>query len=198
MDGHALELDTGTFNMAGSQCGVMLFADMPKGIREMARIVKPDGRVLMNVYGDARKIDFFSFFVRGVQAVRPDFTGPPLDPAPLPYQLQDPERLRGGLAKAGLKDVKVETITETTEFHSGKELWDWIVWSNPIVEMVLGPLNLTNDETGLIQQALEKPVRERAGGRGPAQASCRLYSSLDYRSPLTYDSLVTCATTVSL
>ena len=49
MDGHALELDDASFDMAGSQFGVMLFPDMPKGIREMARVVRPGGRVLMNV-----------------------------------------------------------------------------------------------------------------------------------------------------
>jgi hypothetical protein len=43
------------------------------------------------------------------------------------------------------------------------------MWSNPIVEMVLGSLNLTNDEREVIQQALEKMVRERAGGRGAAK-----------------------------
>lgn len=169
MDGHALELDDNSFDMAGSQFGVMVFPDMPKGIREMARVVKPGGRVLMNVYGDPRKIDFFNFFVRAIQTVRPGFTGPPPDPPPLPFQLQDPERLRKELANAGLKDVKVETVTETTEFQTGKDLWDWLVWSNPIVEMVLGGLNLTSDERGMIQQALEKMVRERAGGDGPAK-----------------------------
>jgi hypothetical protein len=91
-----------------------------------------------------------------------------MDPPPLPFQLQDPERLRKEFATAGLKDIKVETITETTEFQTGKELWDWLVWSNPIVEMVLGSLNLTNGERGVIQQALEKMVRERSGGSGPA------------------------------
>ena len=156
MDGHALELDDDSFDMAGSQFGVMLFPDMPKGISEMARVVKPGGRVLMNVYGDPHEIEFFGFFVAAIQSVRPDFDGPPLDPPPLPFQLQDPERLRKELAAAGLKDVKVETITETTEFKTGKELWDWLVSSNPIVEMVLGSLNLTNDERGVIQQALER------------------------------------------
>ena len=63
MDGHALELDDDSFDMAGSQFGVMLFPDMPKGISEMARVVKPGGRVLMNVYGDPHKIEFFGFFV---------------------------------------------------------------------------------------------------------------------------------------
>jgi hypothetical protein len=69
-----------------------------------------------------------------------------------------------------LKDVKVETITEMTEFRSGKEMWDWIVWSNPIVERVLsGILNLTNHERGVIQQTLDKMAGERAGGSGVAK-----------------------------
>lgn len=169
MDGHALELDDNSFDLAGSQFGVMLFPDMPKGISELARVVKPGGRVLMTVYGDPHKIEFFGFFMAAIQSVRPDFTGPPMDPPPLPFQLQDPERLRQELAAVGLKDIRVETITETTEFQTGKELWDWLVWSNPIVEMVLGSLNLTNDERGVIQQALEEMVRERAGGSGAAK-----------------------------
>jgi ubiquinone/menaquinone biosynthesis C-methylase UbiE len=169
MDGHALELDDNSFDMAGSQFGVMLFPDMPKGISEMVRVVKPGGRVLMNVYGDPHRIEFFGFLVAAIQSVRPDFNGPPTDPPPLPFQLQDPERLRKEFATAGLKDIQVETITETTEFQTGKELWDWLVWSNPIVETVLGSLNLTNDERGVIQQALEKMVRERAGGSGAAR-----------------------------
>jgi ubiquinone/menaquinone biosynthesis C-methylase UbiE len=169
MDGHRLELDDNTFDMAGSQFGVMLFPDMPKGISEMVRVVEPGGRVLMNVYGDPHKIEFLGFLVGAVQAVRPDFNGPPMDPPPLPFQLQDPERLRKEFATAGLKDIKVETITETTEFQTGKELWDWLVWSNPIVEMVLDGLNLTNDERGVIQKALEEMVRERAAGSGAAK-----------------------------
>ena len=94
-----------------------------------------------------------------------------MDPPPLPFQLSDPSRLRAELSAAGLTDVRVETITESTEFRSGNELWEWIVWSNPIVEAVLGSLNLTGDERGTIQQALEKRVRERAGGRGAAVLS---------------------------
>jgi hypothetical protein len=92
-----------------------------------------------------------------------------MDPPPLPFQLQDPERLRRELAAVGLEDITVETITETTEFQHGQDLWDWLVWSNPIVEMVLASLSLTNDERGTIQQALERLVRERAGGSGPAR-----------------------------
>lgn len=169
MDGHALELDDNSFDVAGSQFGVMLFPDMPKGISEMVRVIKPGGRVLMNVYGDPHEIEFFGFFVGAIQSVRPEFDGPPMDPPPLPFQLQDPERLREEYATAGLRDITVETITETTEFQSGEELWDWLVWSNPIVNMVLGSLELTDDETGVIKLTLETLVRERADGDNAAK-----------------------------
>jgi ubiquinone/menaquinone biosynthesis C-methylase UbiE len=169
MDGHALEFDDDSFDMAGSQFGVMLFPDMPKGISEMARAVKPGGRVLINAYGDPHKIEFLGFLVGAVQSVRPEFDGPPMDPPPLPFQLADPDRLRRELSAAGLKDVKVETVTESTEHETGQELWEWLVWSNPIVETVLGSLSLTDDERVLIKQTLEKMVRERAGGSGAAK-----------------------------
>jgi ubiquinone/menaquinone biosynthesis C-methylase UbiE len=168
MDGHALELEDNSFDIAGSQFGVMLFPDMPRGIREMARVTKPGGRVLMNVYGDPHKIEFFGFFVGAIQSVVPSFEGPPMDPLPLPFQLQDSEKLRQEFAKAGLKAIKVETITERTEFQSGEHLWDWLVHSNPIVGMVLGELNLTKEQTTVVQQALEGMLRERSGGSGPA------------------------------
>jgi len=170
MDGHALELDDNSFDMAGSQFGVMLFPDMPKGISEMVRVVKPGGRVLISAYGDPHQIEFLSFLVSAVQSVRPDFNGPPMDPPPLEFQLSDPERLRKELSAAGVKEVKVETITETTEHKTGKDLWEWIVWSNPIVERVLsGMLNLTNHERGVVQQTLDKMARERAGSSGVAK-----------------------------
>jgi SAM-dependent methyltransferase len=168
MDGHALELEDDSFDLVGSQFGVMLFPDMPKGIREMARAVRPGGRVLMNVYGDPRKIEFCGFFVRAIRSVRPDFEGPSMKPPPLPFQLQDPERLRRELSAAGLQDVTVETITESMEFRSGKELWDWLLWSNPIVEGVLRGLQLAGDERGASRDALDRMVRERSGSSGAA------------------------------
>ncbi len=168
MDGHALELEDDVFDVAGSQFGVMLFPDMPRGISELARVTKPGGRVLMNVYGAPQKIEFFSFFVHAIQAVVPDFTGPPMDPPPLPFQLQDPEKLRQEFDNAGLKDVHVETITEKLEFESGQQLWDWLTNSNPIVGLVLAELSLTNEQGAVVRQALDAMIRKRYGGSGPA------------------------------
>lgn len=170
MDGHALELADDSFDVVGSQFGAMLFPDMPKGVREMARVAKPGGRVLISAYGDPHRIEFLGFLIGAIQSVRPDFEGPPTDPPPHEFQLADAERVREELASAGLKDVRVETITETTEFRSGGELWDWIVCSNPIVETVLGGmLHLTDRERDVVRGALDRMTRERAGDSGVAR-----------------------------
>jgi pimeloyl-ACP methyl ester carboxylesterase/ubiquinone/menaquinone biosynthesis C-methylase UbiE len=165
MDGHALQLGDDSFDVVGSQFGVMLFRDMPKAIREMVRVASPGGRVLLHAYGNPHEIEFLGFLVAAVQSVRPDFDGPPMDPPPLEFQLADPEGLRAELSRAGLKTVHVETVTEVTEHETGKDLWEWLVWSNPIVEHVLGDmLELTNDERSIVQRTLDTLVRERAGG----------------------------------
>jgi pimeloyl-ACP methyl ester carboxylesterase/SAM-dependent methyltransferase len=169
MDGHALELADESFDVVGSQFGVMLFHDMPRAIREMARTTKPGGSVLVHAYGDPHHIDFLGFFVRALQSVRPEFDGPPAEPPPLEFQLADPDRLRGVLTAAGLRDVRVETITETTEFPSGASLWDWVVSSNPIAQHLLDSLNLSSQETKVVKQAIEELVRERAGSSGVAK-----------------------------
>lgn len=55
MDGHALEFEDDTFDIAGSQFGVMLFPDLPKGVRELARVTKPGGRVLLVTMGSPQR-----------------------------------------------------------------------------------------------------------------------------------------------
>lgn len=168
MDGHALALEDASFDMAGSQFGVMLFLNMPRGIREMARVVRPGGRVLVTAFGNPSEIEFLGFLVRAVQAVRPEFQGPPMDPQPLPFQLANPERMRREFVAAGLSNVQVEQTIERLEFQTGADLWRWLVSSNPIVEEVLGELELTAEERNVVQERLDELVRERADDAGVA------------------------------
>jgi ubiquinone/menaquinone biosynthesis C-methylase UbiE len=166
MDGHALALENDTFDLSGSQFGVMLFPDLPRALREMVRVTKPGGRVLLNVFGHPSKVEFLSFFIGAIQAAVPGFTGLPTDPPPLPFQVADPEKLRQELANAGLKDIRVETVTEKLEFQSVKHMWDWLMNSNPIGAMLVA--DLTEEQRAVVQQALDGMLRERSDGRGPA------------------------------
>jgi ubiquinone/menaquinone biosynthesis C-methylase UbiE len=163
MDAHHLELENNQFDVSGSQFGVMLLPDLPKALKEMVRVTKPGGKVLLIAYGAPEKIDFLNFFIKALQFVAPHFPGLPDNPPPLEFQVADPAVLRQRLVEAGLKNVKVETITEKLEFNSGQQFWDWTLNGNPIVGHVLSELNITDEQIEIIKQQLDQMIRERAG-----------------------------------
>ncbi|HKZ74945.1 MAG TPA: methyltransferase domain-containing protein, partial [Steroidobacteraceae bacterium] len=126
MNCHALEFDDESFDVTGSQFGVMLVPDQPRALREMARVTRPGGRVLLIAYGCPARFEALQFFIAALQAVMPGFEGLPDDPPPLEFQLADPPLMHHRLGDAGLKNVTVYTDhRERLELRSGQALWDW-------------------------------------------------------------------------
>src|SRR5215207_974172 len=76
MDCHALDIADNTYDLTGSQFGVMLVPDQAQALREMVRVTKPGGRVLLIAYGNPDEVEALHFFVGAVQAVVPEFEGP--------------------------------------------------------------------------------------------------------------------------
>jgi SAM-dependent methyltransferase len=166
MDCHALDLPDYGFDVTGSQFGVMLVPDQPRALREMVRVTEPGGRVLVITYGAPPELEFLQFFIGALKAVAPDFPGLPDDPPPLEFQAADPEVLRRRLADAGLRDVRVERRAERPVFGSGQEMWDWVLYGNPIPGMLVA--DLTEEQQARLRQVLDGMLRERSGGNGPA------------------------------
>jgi len=166
MDCHALDLDGDTFDLTGSQFGVMLVPDQPRALREMVRVTRPGGRVILIAYGSPAEIEFLHFFIGAVHAVDPDVAGVPTNPPPLEFQVADPEVLRQRLTGAGLKDVTVETVTEKLKFRSGQDMWDWVLNGNPIPGMLVA--ELTEEQRSEVRAVLDGMLRERSGGSGAA------------------------------
>jgi len=161
MDAHGLELEDDSFDVTASQFGVMLVPDQPRALREMVRVTKPRGRVLLIAYGSPAKIEFLGFFIGALQAVVPDFAGLPDDPPPLEFQVSDSDVLRRRLIDAGLTDVRVKTSEERLEFRSGQQMWDWVLNSNPIAGMLVA--DLSEEQRATMRQVLDGRLRERAG-----------------------------------
>ena len=88
--------------------------------------------------------------------------------APLPFQVHAPHKLRLEMVNTGLRDVRVEETGEGMKYKSGKQFWDWVTGSNPIVGMILGQLNLKQDQIATIQMAADHLIRERAAGHDTA------------------------------
>jgi ubiquinone/menaquinone biosynthesis C-methylase UbiE len=166
MDCHALDLPDDGFDVTGSQFGVMLVPDQARALREMVRVTKPGGRVVVVAYGFPAELEFVQFFSGALKAVVPEFPGLPDDPPPLEFQLADPEVLRRRLSDAGLKDVRVERTAERPTFGSGQEMWDWVLHSNPIAGMLVADLG--EGRRARLREVLDGTIRDRARADGRA------------------------------
>jgi ubiquinone/menaquinone biosynthesis C-methylase UbiE len=147
MDCHALDLPDDSFEVTGSQFGVMLVPDQRRALREMVRVTKPGGRVLVIAYGFPAELEFLQFFLGA---------------------------LSRRLTDAGLKDVRVEPTAERPTFSSGQEMWDWVLYGNPIPGMVIADLGLTEEQQARLRQVLDGMLRERAGRDGRATLTNRV------------------------
>jgi ubiquinone/menaquinone biosynthesis C-methylase UbiE len=167
MDAHDLNIEDDTFDVTGSQFGVVLGQDLPLALREMVRVTKPGGRVLLITYGSPDEFESLQWFIAALQAVAPDFEGLPSDPPPLDFQVAEPEMMRQRLTEAGLKAVVVDTThEERVEFGSGQQMWEWVLNSNPIAELLVG--DLTPGQQATVRQVLDRMIRDRSDGHGPA------------------------------
>lgn len=162
MDGHHLELEDDTFDLSGSQFGIMLFPDRSRALGELARVTKPGGHALMVVFGPLPNVEAFAFFFGAVRAAVSGFT-PPKD-SPL-FSLQDPEQLRREMAAAGLKDVRVETVDHGMEIESATQLWGTLTSAAPPIAALVA--TLTEEQRGAVRQALDGILRQRFGGGPP-------------------------------
>jgi len=166
MDCHALDFADNTFDVSGSQFGVMLVPDQPRALREMVRVTKPGGRVFITAYGSPQELEFLEFFISALRVVAPGFPGLPDDPPPLEFQVSDPNVLSRRLTDAGLKEVRVERTAERPAFRSGQEMWDWVLYGNPIPDMLVS--DLEEEQRATIRQVLDGMLRERSGQNGTA------------------------------
>jgi SAM-dependent methyltransferase len=180
MDAHQLELEDDLFDLTGSQFGVMLVPDQSIALREMVRVTKPGGRVLLVAYGALTDFEALQFFVAALKSVRSDFEGVPDDPPPLEFQVSDPDVMAERLAAAGLRDVRVDTAhQERLELRSGLECWNWMVNSNPIVGAILS--EFSHGEQAGARHRLDELIRERRGNASWAVLTAPLNLGLGWK-----------------
>jgi ubiquinone/menaquinone biosynthesis C-methylase UbiE len=164
MDCHALDFPSDTFDVTGSLFGVMLVPDQPTALREMVRVTKRGGRVLVIAYGSPDEFEALHWFIEALRFVNPAFDGLPTDPPPLEFQVADAEVLRSRLAQAGLRDVMVDTQhKEELEVRSGHQLWNWCLGGNPIPGMLVA--DLTELQRAAMIARIDERISAQSNGR---------------------------------
>lgn len=166
MDGQALTFEDETFDVTASQFGVMLFPDLQQGLREMARVTKPGGQVVVICFGPGRGDDPASVYRPALQAAVPDFGRFTTDDPSLLARLKDADTLQAELIAAGLTEVRIEETCQQRTFDSADEMWSTVTTSTTVGREIL--VRLSAEQQVAFRQALDERLSAIAGKDGPA------------------------------
>lgn len=127
MDGMMLELPDACFDAALSVFGVILFPDASRGMREIARVLKPNGRAAVVTWTESERYEL----VGRLLAANAEIRGPQPPPASLPAQLRfrDEEAFRRLISESGLHVEKVMRLEERWRLPSARWIADHIAFA---------------------------------------------------------------------
>jgi SAM-dependent methyltransferase len=135
LDAQQLELPDEAFDSVLCRFGYMLMADPQQALRESARVLRPDGRLVLAVWGVAEENPWLSLII---DALIDHLNAPPPEPGtPGPFSLGDVDRLRTLVEEAGLVDVEIERIGTEQTYDSPDGWWEEILEvSGPLAAML--------------------------------------------------------------
>lgn len=129
MDGQALAVADASFDASVSVLGLIFFPDIPKGIAELRRVLRPGGRSAIVCWNDPRNIPLMTLLMQSIRKVVPEFQ-PPAAP-PVWARLSGTTQLRVQMQAAGFRNVEVTTSTGTLKVESPQTFWSAFVSSVP-------------------------------------------------------------------
>lgn len=121
-DASALPFDDNTFDAVSCRLGYMFFPDMALAAKEMARVLKPGGRIATTVWGSADKNYWITCMMQNIKK-HIDVPAPPPG-APGMFRCAQPGLIAGLFSAAGLEDVTEREIACRLESGSGEGYWD--------------------------------------------------------------------------
>ena len=121
-DMQSLSFADASFDGAVCRWGLMLVPDMQSAAREIARVLRPGGRIALAVWADPDDNDWMT--ASGRSALELGLVERPDPDAPGPFRLAREGALESLLAEAGLRVEQVEDVSVTWRAPSLSAWWD--------------------------------------------------------------------------
>jgi len=111
----ALPFPDASFDRVVSQFGMMFFSDRTAAVREMLRVLVPDGRLAVAVWDALERTPAYAIEVDILEAIAGAAAA---DALRAPFALGDPDRFREVVEGGGAASASVSTHTGTARFPS--------------------------------------------------------------------------------
>ena len=118
-DAENLDLAKASFDAALCRWGLMLFPNPDAAIGKIYSSLVSGGRFAAAVWADATKVPIISLATRIIGSQIQMSASPP--GVPNPFSLADTNKLENSLARAGFRDIHIDTVIVTFEFESGED-----------------------------------------------------------------------------
>jgi ubiquinone/menaquinone biosynthesis C-methylase UbiE len=118
-DAENLDLTNSLFDAALCRWGLMLLPNLEAAIGKIYSSLVSGGRFAAAVWADATKVPVISLATRIIGSQVQMST--PQPGAPNPFSLADTNKLEKSLARAGFRDINIDTVIVTFEFESGED-----------------------------------------------------------------------------
>ena len=112
-DAQVHPFDPATVDVVVSRHGAMFFDDPVAAFTNLARALKPGGRIVLLVW---QAFDRNAFLHRVLGALNPETQGPPADGRPSPLSFADPARAEAVLTAAGFTEIDIRPEAQDMDF----------------------------------------------------------------------------------
>ncbi len=121
LEGSALELPVpdAHFDVALCQQAIMFFPDRERAVREMHRVLKPGGRVGLNVF---RTPEFVPSFAYLIEALAKHASPTAAEYMRAPFVMESVDQMRSLFEQAGFADIEVVIRVDTLRYPSVEHL----------------------------------------------------------------------------
>jgi ubiquinone/menaquinone biosynthesis C-methylase UbiE len=153
----SLPFPDNSFDVVVSRLGVMFFPDSVAAMREMLRVLRPNGRLAFAVWG---KSDVNPFCYLVTRVLEQHVTSPAADPdAPNAFRFAEPGKLANVMRQAGAVDVEESVASVDIEAPvSAREFWELRSQTSDTLRDKLAKLPAAEqDQIGVeVQQAVKE------------------------------------------
>lgn len=133
---HEIPFGEDSFDLGLCQQGLQFFPDRPAALREMRRVIRPGGKVVVSVW---RKVEYCPGFHALSAAL--ERHGGPLESKPATFALGDGEELAELARGAGFRDVTIDAVSIPARFESPERFAEIVAAAGPALGRALARMD---------------------------------------------------------